>query len=106
MMRWTIVRISVLQLFLPLTPTPTFASPATSDFLNAMTACGLGITLNIDANLAGSVKSLYDGAETKGKGFLSIEPALRKMVQDADPAASAEAIARYTNCVQQTLSLK
>ncbi|WJI65695.1 hypothetical protein NLY43_14025 [Mesorhizobium sp. C416B] len=82
------------------------ASPSTSDYMNALTVCGLGINLKIDANLAGSVKSLYDGAETNGKAFLTIEPTLKAMISAASPGISAPMLADYTDCIKSTLSLK
>jgi hypothetical protein len=87
--------------------TAAFASPSTSDYLNALTVCGLGIKLNIDADLAGSVKTIYDGAETKGKGFLSVEPTLKSMIATTAGAGTSEAlINQYLNCIRETLSLK
>jgi hypothetical protein len=81
------------------------ASPSTADFMNSSAACGLGLTINIDASLVGSIKTLYDGAETKGKGFLSIQSSLRDLIAKAQPDASAIIIDKYLNCIQTTLAL-
>jgi hypothetical protein len=87
--------------------TAAFASPSTSDYLNALTVCGLGIKLNIDADLAGSVKTIYDGAETKGKGFLSVEPALKNIIAAAVGSGTSDTlINQYLGCIKETLSLK
>lgn len=81
------------------------ASPSTADFMNAATVCGVGGTIQVDANLVGSVKSLYDGAKTNGKGFVSVKPEIKELIKAQDTTVNEEILDKYLDCVQKLLSL-
>jgi hypothetical protein len=56
------------------------AAPSTADFMNATTACGAGSTVKIDAQLKGSMQSLYDKEATSGRATQEILVEIAKLL--------------------------
>jgi hypothetical protein len=42
------------------------ALPTTPEFMNAIAACGAGVGIRIDADLKGSIESIYERGRTQG----------------------------------------
>jgi hypothetical protein len=57
-----------------------FAAPSTADFMNASTACGAGSTVTIDAQLKGSMQSLYEKESTSGRATQTILVEIAKLL--------------------------
>lgn len=75
-------------------------SPSTATFMNAMTVCGLGQQIKIDANLQGSLKSIYEGTGATGKLSTEIKTALgEKIVKET--GASEGGIKLYMDCLDK-----
>jgi hypothetical protein len=74
------------------------SAPSTADFMNIMTVCGAGSTVNIDANLQGSIVSLYQSESTKGRAVQQITTEIAKLLPQG------EVYTRYLACVKDLLS--
>ena len=83
---------------LGLSPIDAVAAPTTAEFMNAMTVCGAGSSVKIDANLQGSLKSLYEGEATQGKAVQEIMPKI------ADQLPQGDNYQRYVDCLDKLLS--
>jgi hypothetical protein len=74
------------------------ASPSTADFMNAMTVCGGGASVQIDANLKGSLKSVYEGEATQGRIVQEIIPKIAEYLPDSDNYK------QYLDCLSKLLT--
>ena len=74
------------------------SAPSTATFMNVMTVCGAGSTISIDANLQGSIVSLYEKESTKGRAVQQIVPEIAKLLPQGD------SYARYLDCIKDLLS--
>ena len=74
------------------------AAPSTADFMNALTACGAGVTIKLDANLKGSLKSIYDGEATQGRSLQEIIPKISEKLPEG------ENYKMYLDCLDKLLS--
>lgn len=68
----------------------------TAEFMDRLTQCAGGIDVSIDANLLGSVRSIYDGDKTVGKAHLKTVAAFLQYIPDKDKLA---ALALYQKCI-------
>lgn len=75
-----------------------FAAPSTATLMNVMTVCGAGSSISIDANLQGSIASLYEKEATKGRAVQQIVTEIAKLLPTGD------VYARYLDCVKDLLS--
>jgi hypothetical protein len=75
-------------------PNGVYVSSNTANLFNAMTVCGAGISLNIDANLQGSVASLYNKEKSSGRAIQEIVPKISALVL-TDPQAQKD----YADCL-------
>ncbi|MBY3355150.1 MULTISPECIES: hypothetical protein [Rhizobium] len=75
-----------------------WGGPSTADFMNVMTVCGMGSTITIDANLRGSLKSLYEGETTQGKAVQEILPKIAEKLPQGDDYK------RYVECLEKMLT--
>lgn len=76
------------------------AAPSTSTFMNALSVCAAGLTIKIDANLQGSLKSTYEGEITKGKAVQEIIPEIAKLF------SSGVTYDKYVECLKLFLGEK
>lgn len=88
----------LIVLTVALSPNKIIAAPSTADFMNAMTVCGAGSSVQIDANLKGSLKSLYEGEATQGKAVQGIIPSIAKYLPDGDNYK------QYLGCISNLLA--
>jgi hypothetical protein len=75
-----------------------FAAPSTATFMNVMTVCGAGTSISIDANLQGSIVSLYEQEATKGRAVQQILPEITKLLPTGD------VYVHYLECVKDLLT--
>ena len=73
-------------------------APSTATFMNAMTVCGAGVSVTIDANLKGSLQSLYEGESTQGRAVQEIIPKI------ADQLPKGDNYQKYVECLDKFLS--
>lgn len=91
------VSFSAFSIFIM--PTVTLAdAPSTATFMNALTVCGAGVSITIDANLRGSLKSLYEGEATQGKAVQEIIPKISERFPEGDNYK------RYIDCLENIIS--
>jgi hypothetical protein len=74
------------------------AAPGTADAMNALTVCGAGVNINIDANLKGSIASLYEKEVTQGRAIQQIMPEIAKLLPQGDNYKL------YLDCVKNLLA--
>lgn len=98
-MRSSVINISTLIIGNVLLIGPVSAKdvPSTATFMNVMTVCGAGSTIKIDADLQGSLASVYDREATKGRAIQEILPEVAKILPDG---ANYE---KYLECVKTLL---
>jgi tetratricopeptide (TPR) repeat protein len=80
--------------------TPTAAQtklPSTDHFMNALGTCAAGMKMKLSADIAGSVKSFYEGARTKGSAELENAPDFLILFPEAQ---RADAYKLYVDCVK------
>lgn len=96
-------KFAAIYIALNLLVTPVLAQtsshPDTAVFMNVMAVCGAGLSINIDADLQGSLGSVYTGEVTKGRATQNIVPELLKSM-DLDP----KVIPLYLDCVTKLLA--
>lgn len=71
------------------------AAPSTAQFMNAMTVCAAGSQVDIDANLQGSLTSIYNDGVTKGKARQVIATEIQKNLPQGDTYKM------YLDCLKQ-----
>jgi hypothetical protein len=76
-------------------------SPTTRDLMVTTAMCGL----EIDDTLARSIKTLYERALSSGGAFVSVEPRLKRLMEDADPDLPDEVADQDLTCASKFLSL-
>jgi len=79
-------------------PTIVWSAPSTATFMNVMTVCGAGSTVNIDANLQGSIVGVYEKEATKGRAVQQIIPEIAKLLPQSG------IYSQYLACVRDLLS--
>jgi hypothetical protein len=72
------------------------ATSSTPEFMDKLTQCAGGVDISIDANLLGSVRSIYDGDKTVGKAHLKTVAAFLQYIPEKDKLAAMEL---YNKCV-------
>jgi hypothetical protein len=77
--------------------------PSTAEFMNVMTVCGAGSRVKIDANIEGSVSSIYQKERTRGRALQEI---ITKIIDQLPAADRAEAYRHYLDCVLAALQAK
>jgi hypothetical protein len=79
-------------------PIAAFSAPSTATFMNVMTVCGAGSSITIDANIQGSIVSLYEREATRGRAVQQIVPEIAKLLPQG------ELYNHYLDCVKSLLS--
>jgi hypothetical protein len=97
------VAAAALTFALSLMPTgPTIAQrrnlPSTADFMNILTVCGAGSGVRIEANLQGSISSVYEQEKTQGK---AIQEILAKIIELLPENQRLAAYSAYLGCVDK-----
>ena len=82
-------------------PTATMAIPPTTDFMNTLTVCATNFDVHLDADVLGSIRTVYEGDRTQGKvafktatEFLTLFPESQR----------ADIYKVYVNCVLKILA--
>lgn len=70
---------------------------STADFMNAMTVCGAGSHVSIDADLEGSMTSIYEKESTKGRAVQNITTEISKLLPQTDTYKA------YLECLKEML---
>jgi hypothetical protein len=81
-------------------PADVHAAPSTDQFMNALSTCAVNLRIEIRGDLVGSIRSIYEGASTRGQlvfqqssDFLNLFPAADRL----------HAYELYTICVRSAL---
>jgi len=75
---------------------PSYAA-TTAEFMNAMTVCAAGSTITIDADLQGSMTSLFEKENTKGRATQQVVTEVGKLLPQQ------EIYKEYLRCVVSLL---
>lgn len=95
-----LLRVAVLTTAVSTSVPSAYAAEDTAMFMDRLTVCAGGLTLSIDANLLGSVRSIYEGDATKGTANLRTVGAFLQFIPPDDRLAAMEL---YHKCVVSIL---
>jgi hypothetical protein len=77
--------------------------PSTTTFMNAFASCAGNLRISIQGNIEGSVRTLYEGAKTKGNVSASFESDFLKAFPEDQRQAAYQL---YTTCFTGALSTR
>lgn len=80
----------------------TDGSHTTERFVNGMTACALGLKIEIKGNLEGSLRTFYEGLRTSGSISSETKTEFLKLFPESERTAAYEL---YTGCLMKTLNI-
>jgi len=75
--------------------------PSTTDFMNILALCGAGSGLRLEADVEGSISSLYEKEKTQGTAAQDI---IAKILELIPPEQRLAAYNAYLGCVEKRLS--
>jgi hypothetical protein len=74
----------------------------TACFMNTMTVCGMGITIDIDSSMDKSIKEIYSGEGAKGKLSQKIISEMKDIIMK-NPNNTKDLVEAYLKCVADIL---
>ena len=76
--------------------------PSTEHFMNTLSTCAGSMNLEVDANILGSIRSLYDGQRTQGRINFKNAPVFLNLFPESERKTAYNL---YINCVMKILGL-
>lgn len=86
---------------LALIPSNLHAFPTTEEFHNLLIGCAAGANIAVDADLIGSISTIYDGDKTQGKAKVSSKSEFLNSVPEKD---RLKALELYHKCIERFIS--
>lgn len=93
---WLSVLAAMAASLLVISSSTAATLPSTRDFINVMMVCAAGTSITIDANIQGSIESLYEGERTSGRLSADFVTNLLDHFAESDRVKVYEL---YINCV-------
>ena len=78
-----------------------YASPTTSDFMNVITACGMGVRISIDNDTKDKAKNLFEQGVSTGRAVQEIVPGAAELVLGGQQSQFYD---KYVKCLRDLLS--
>lgn len=86
---------------LALLPGNLHALPTTEEFHNLLIGCAAGANISVDADLIGSISTIYDGDKTQGKARISSKSEFLNSIPEKD---RLKALELYHKCIERFVS--
>jgi hypothetical protein len=82
---------------------PASGQTTTEEFMNRLVVCAGGVTLDINAKLLGSVRSIYEGDRTQGTAYMKTEGAFLDKLGQIPEKDRLAALELYHKCVREIM---
>ena len=97
---FSLITLSFISVVEPVLPAKAQPLPTTEHFVNVVMACAAGIDLHINADIVGSLRSVYEGQRTQGAASFKSLTEFLKLFPEKD---RTEVYKLYTQCIDKIL---